>query len=93
MALRAHQVDLPDLFLAADQQANISLSEVIPDEVHAFVDSCKSFLATVETDIRDAKRRISLVKTAVPKKKAKPTHGSASEVGSDDGSESGSGGD
>ena len=47
----------------------------------------------METDIRDAKRRISLVKRAVPKQKAKPTHGSASEAGSGDESESGSGGD
>ena len=93
MVLKAHEISLPPLFDAANEKANLALSEVIPDDIHTFIESCKPFLATVETDIRDAKRRISLVKKAVPKKKAQPTGGSASDGESEDRSGSGSGGD
>ena len=75
--------NIPEKHEEALEHANRPASEVDPESIHAWVDSQKAYLAVVETDIRDAKRRVTLKKG--PRKRAQqPAEGSASA--SNDGS-------
>lgn len=49
-------------FEAADAKANIPLSEVDPQTIHDFIDLKKTFLSTVEGDLKDGKRRVTAAK-------------------------------
>lgn len=57
-------------------------SEIVADDLLAFIESHKPFLKVLETDVRDAKRRVQNAK-GPPKRKAP-----AAESGSDGGSAS-----
>ena len=76
--LGKHEKQCPEYHSAALDKSNTPQSEVHVDELHAWIDTQKPYLKEVETDVRDAKRRVSLAKG--PKKKATtPAEGSASE--------------
>lgn len=85
--LRKHQCELQEEFDDAQEKSNTPLSEVDPDSIHMFVDSKKKFLATVEGDLRDGKRRVTATK-GPRRRSAEPDDdapsGSADESGSDD---------
>lgn len=55
----------------AAEQVATPVSQVQLEPMHEFVEKHKPFLASVETDIKDAKRRVSLVKGS-SKSKRKP---------------------
>lgn len=77
-ALEKHSQRCPDYHVAALDKSNTPQSEVEVDNLHEWIDSQKPYLKEVETDVRDAKRRVSLAKG--PKKKVQtPAEGSASE--------------
>ena len=83
--LKTYQGQIGDKHAEALSKATPPAGEVVdPDELHAWVDSEKVFLAAVETSIRDAKRRVTLKKG--PKKRApEPAEGSGN-ASDDDGS-------
>lgn len=60
--LRKHLSELPEQFDTAVDMSNTPLSEIDPESIHAFVDSKKQFLDTVEGDLKDGKRRVSAAK-------------------------------
>lgn len=73
---------IPEKHADAQAEANRPASEVDPDVLNAWVDAQKVQLGVVETDIRDAKRRVTLKKG--PKKRApQPAEGSASASNED----------
>ena len=78
--LNKHSSELAALWGQICDHATLPVSEVLPETVQEFVDHQKPKLKTMETDIRDAKRRITLA-TGPAKKKAKevdPGEGSGS---------------
>ena len=66
--LGLHYADLPGLVTGADEKASLPVSQVEPDEIHAWLDDQKPFLAVIEQDLRDGKRRVSAAKG--PRKKS-----------------------
>ena len=71
---------LPEYCEVANQKAGLPLSEIDVTDMHTWIDSQKGFLKEIETDIRDAKRRVTLKKGPGPKKKVQgPAEGSVSD--------------
>ncbi|CAJ1459454.1 unnamed protein product [Effrenium voratum] len=70
-ALKGHIPMLRSLEEDAAEQVATPVSQVQLEPMHEFVEKHKPFLASVETDIKDAKRRVSLVKGS-SKSKRKP---------------------
>ena len=61
-SLEKHAQWIPEKADRAYAKSNTPQSEVDPNDFHAWVDQEKVSLALVETDIRDAKRRVTLTK-------------------------------
>ena len=78
-ALRSHEHALPDYVSETAEKANLPQSEIVPDDVYQWMEDRKPFLATVETDIRDARRRVQLVKGPKKKQQTDQPAGSTSE--------------
>lgn len=69
-ALRLHVAEICEPLASAAAKAGTPLTGVDPDDMMNFVEAEKPFLATCETDCRDARRRIAAAKG--PKKKTVP---------------------
>ena len=80
--LRNHDQSLPAHFDEANARASIPLSELDVDDIHDWIETKKTYLKDVETDIRDAKRRVTLAKG--PKKRNQEPAGSISSNDNDD---------
>ena len=78
-------VHLDEIMESVGVKANMPVSEINADYTYDFVDGHKPFLKTAETDCRDAKRRINLVKGPSRKKKVNANPENHSGSGSDDG--------
>ena len=70
-ALRRHEENLPDVCEACADKAGVPVSEVDATSFTEWVHVRKPYLLEVETDVRDAKRRINLAK-GPRNKKASP---------------------
>ena len=65
---------------AAEEKVGQPLSEVVVEEVNDFLDVHKPTLATIEGDVRDAKKRIALAKPrSRPAPKVEPEPASSDE--------------
>lgn len=80
--LRKHEQSLPEHFAEANEKASIPLSELDVDDTHGWIETQKPYVHEVETDIRDAKRRVTLAKG--PKKRNQEPAGSVSSNDNDD---------
>lgn len=73
-ALKRHLARLPELHEEAVEKHSMPASEVEVDDLNKWVDDRKGGVKVIETDCRDAKRRVSLIK-APPKNKGKRCEG------------------
>ena len=86
--LKQHETGIEELWDELMDVCNKPLSEVDASECIEFVEKHKPFLRTVEVDVKDAKRRVSLAKGPRAKaprqeeEKDEPDSGSADDADS-----------
>jgi len=76
-ALESHGPKAASGFGNVQEKLKIAVSDIDVMDIHQFIESEKGEAATIQADIRDAKRRINATKG--PKKKAKPAEKSSDE--------------
>lgn len=79
-AFERHAPSVDSMHEAAEEKVGQPLSEVVVEEVNDFLDVHKPTLATIEGDVRDAKKRIALAKPrSRPAPKVEPEPASSDE--------------
>jgi len=66
-ALTAHEPAALEGFESSSAMTSKAISDVNPMEFHEFIETSKATAQPIETDLRDAKRRINAAKPKVKK--------------------------